>query len=115
MQNLTPIAAMQPKTSLTPDDIEAVIVKEDYYVFPGTTVTTCLLTLKNGAKTIGVNYGSIDLDRQDWVVGRREARKQAVEKVWELEGYLVRHHLALHGYVKSVVDTLISDSPTQDN
>lgn len=33
---------------LTPDKIDAVIVGEDYYVFPGTTMTICALKLKNG-------------------------------------------------------------------
>lgn len=103
----TTIAAMEPKKFLTPADIESVVVDEAYLVFPGTTVTVCLLTLKNGAKTIGFNYGAIDPERQNWEQGKVEARKQAIEKVWELEGYLVRHQLALHGMVKSFYDKAI--------
>lgn len=75
---------------VTAADIAAAIIAEDYQVFDGTTVTVCLLTLRNGAKVIGHNYGSIDPARQDWEWGKKEARAMAVEKVWELEGYLVR-------------------------
>ena len=78
---------------LTPDDIESAIVGTDYYVFSGTTVTVCMLTLRNGAKVIGYNYGAIDPARQDWETGRSEAEKMAKEKVWELEGYLLRERL----------------------
>lgn len=33
---------------VTPDRIESLIVDEDYHVFPGTTLTVCVLTLENG-------------------------------------------------------------------
>lgn len=38
---------------LTPADIDAQIVGEQYYVFPGTTMTVCLLALKNGFNVTG--------------------------------------------------------------
>lgn len=79
---------------VTPARIDEVIVNTEFYVFTGTTVTVCLLTLKNGTKVIGHNYGSIDATRQDWATGRFEARAIAIEKVWELEGYVLRERLA---------------------
>lgn len=78
---------------ITPDRIEAAIKDEQYHVFEGTTVTVCMLTLSNGAKVIGHNYGSIDPAQQDWTIGKIEAREMAVEKVWELEGYALRCQL----------------------
>lgn len=84
----------QPVKGLTPSHIDATIVNEVIYVFPGSTVTVCMLTLRNGAKVLGHNYGSIDPSQQDWAVGRGQARAMAVEKVWELEGYLLRQNLA---------------------
>lgn len=92
IQALAPIA---PR--LTPGDIEGAIVDAHYHVFAGTTVTVCMLTLRNGAKAIGYNYGAIDPARQDWNTGHSEARKMAVEKVWELEGYLLRERLHAGG------------------
>ena len=88
-------ARRPPVPRLTPADIDLVIVGEDYHVFPGTTVTVCCLTLRNGAKAVGHNYGAIDQTRQDWVTGKREARAMALEKIWELEGYLLRERLSL--------------------
>lgn len=79
---------------LTPSHIDALIVNEAFHVFPNSTVTVCMLTLRNGAKVLGHNYGSIDPTQQDWTVGCREARAMAVEKVWELEGYLLRETLS---------------------
>lgn len=90
------VAGGQPVNRLTAAHIDAVIVKEAFHVFPDSTVTVCMLTLRNGAKVLGHNYGSIDPSQQDWATGRREARAIAVEKVWELEGYLLRQNLASH-------------------
>jgi len=75
---------------LTPADVEGVVVGEAYHVFPDTTLTVCCLTLRNGARVIGHNYGAICLARQDWEMGRRKAKAMAMEKIWELEGYLLR-------------------------
>ena len=80
---------------VTPERIDEVLLSTEFYVFPGTTVTVCCLTLKNGAKVLGHNYGAIDAARQDWAVGRFEARAMAIEKVWELEGYALRERLVV--------------------
>ena len=80
------------KTYLTPENIEAVIESEKYEL-PSGGMTICILTLKNGARVVGINYGAINQERQDWAVGRKNAREQAIEKVWELEGYLLRQRI----------------------
>lgn len=38
---------------LQPEDIDAEIVAEAYHVFPGTTLTVCALTLRNGLNVVG--------------------------------------------------------------
>ena len=38
---------------LSPEKIDAVITGEDYHVFPGTTLTVCCLTLRNGFTVTG--------------------------------------------------------------
>lgn len=81
------------KTFVTKADVFEKIKDETYYIFPGTTVTTCLLTLENGTKVLGVNYGAIDPERHDWEQGRLNAYEDAFEKIWELEGYLLREKL----------------------
>lgn len=87
MLNTTPVVG------LTPAEIDKAIVSESWHIFPDTTVTVCLLTLRNGAKVIGHNYGAIDPSRQNWEIGKQVARAMAAEKVWELEGYLLRERI----------------------
>ncbi len=91
------------KTSLTIDDINAVIVNENYIVSDQATI--CELVLKNGAKVIGINYGAIDPTRHSAERGKEEAKKQALEKVWELEGYLLRQKLQVMRVVKLPMST----------
>lgn len=85
------------QTHVSPDMITRAIISADYHVFPGTTVTVCMLTLANGAKVLGHNYGAIDPTKQDWQLGKQAAYDMAREKVWELEGYALRERLAQGG------------------
>lgn len=77
---------------LSLQDVESVVASEEYLT-PSGTMTICVLSLRNGAKVTGVNYGAIDPNRQNWEEGRKAARSDAMEKVWELEGYLLRQKL----------------------
>ncbi|WP_411839241.1 Gp49 family protein [Paracoccus sp. ME4] len=78
---------------LTPDDIDAAIVKDDYHVFPGTTLTVCCLTLRNGFTVTGES-ASASPENFDWQIGQRIARENARQKIWALEGYLLRERLS---------------------
>ena len=77
---------------LTPDLIDATIVDEAYYVFPGTTTTICMLTLRNGFSTIGES-AAVSLENFDEEIGRKIARESARSKIWVLEGYLLKQKL----------------------
>ncbi|MEK7417653.1 MAG: Gp49 family protein [Pseudomonadota bacterium] len=57
-------------------------------------LTICVLRLRNGTKLVGINYGAIDPDQHDADLGRKEARADAVEKIWELLGFRLRDKLA---------------------
>jgi hypothetical protein len=74
---------------LTPALIDAVIIHEAYYVFPGTTTTICRLTLVNGFSTIGES-AAVSLENFDEEIGRKVARENARDKIWVLEGYLLK-------------------------
>lgn len=76
-----------------PADIDAAIVGEAYYVFPGTTLTICALTLRNGFQVTGES-ASASPENFDAAIGRRIARDNARGKIWALEGYLLRSKLA---------------------
>ena len=64
-----------PRKHLTPADIDAAIAGEAFQRMEGTQITLCVLTMRNGARVAGINYGSIDPARQDWEQGARLARE----------------------------------------
>ena len=77
---------------VTPEQIESVIVSEQYHVFEGTTFTSCLLTLKNGF-TVHGESACASPENFDPELGRKIARDNAKNKIWMLEGYLLRDKL----------------------
>lgn len=77
---------------VTPDRIDSVIVKEQYYVFPDTTLTVCALTLLNGFHVVGESACASPANF-DAELDRRIARSNAREKIWALEGYLLKQKL----------------------
>lgn len=78
---------------LSPAHIDEQIVKEDYHVFSGTTLTVCALTLKNGFHVVGESAAASPANF-DAELGRKIARDNARNKIWALEGYLLRSKLA---------------------
>ncbi len=79
---------------LNPDMIDATIVSEQYHVFPGTTMTVAALTLRNGYIVTGESAAASP-ENFDQAIGRKIARDNARNKIWALEGYLLREKLAM--------------------
>jgi hypothetical protein len=78
---------------VTPARIDAVIVAEDYHVFPGTMLTVCCLTLANGFTVTGESACASPANF-DAEIGRKIARGHARDKIWALEGYLLKQSLS---------------------
>lgn len=78
---------------LTPALIDAQIVSAAFHVFPGTTMTICALTLKNGYIVIGESAAASP-ENFDRGIGERIARENAARKIWALEGYALRNALS---------------------
>lgn len=78
---------------LTPASIDAAIHSEQYHVFPGTTLTVCALTLRNGYIVTGESAAASP-ENFDQAIGRKIARENARNKIWGLEGYLLRENLS---------------------
>lgn len=78
---------------LTPAHIDAQILAEQYHVFPGTTLTVCALTLRNGFHVVGESAAASP-ENFDADLGKKIARDNARSKIWALEGYLLRSRLA---------------------
>ncbi|MFC3060045.1 Gp49 family protein [Paenirhodobacter populi] len=88
------VAAGKTAPRLTPADIDAAIVSEQYHVFHGTTLTVCALTLRNGYIVTGESAAA-SAENFDQAIGRKIARDNARNKIWGLEGYLLRQKLWL--------------------
>ena len=78
---------------VTPERLEEVIVSEQYHVFPNTTFTACLLTLANGYTVLGES-ACASPENFNADLGRKIARDNAKNKIWALEGYLLRQKLS---------------------
>ena len=74
---------------VTPQHIDGVIVDENYHVFEGGQLTICCLTLQNGF-TVSGESACASPENFDAEIGRKIARKNAREKIWALEGYLLK-------------------------
>lgn len=77
---------------VTPEQIDSLIVDEYYYIFPDTTVTVCLLELRNGFNVVGTS-ACASIENFDEELGRALARENARDKIWMLEGYLLKQRL----------------------
>lgn len=77
---------------LTPKLIDDTIVSEEYYVFPNSTLTICKLNLTNGYHVVGES-AAVSLENFDEEIGRKIARDNARDKIWALEGYLLKEVL----------------------
>lgn len=78
---------------LTPEKIDAVIADEDYHVFEKTSLTVCCLTLKNGFTVTGES-ACASPENFNAEIGRKIARENARNKIWALEGYLLKERLS---------------------
>lgn len=77
---------------LTPDLIDAKIIDTDYYVFPRSCLTVCCLTLENQFTVTGES-ACASPENFDPAIGKSVAYGKAREKIWALEGYLLRQRL----------------------
>jgi hypothetical protein len=77
---------------ISPDDLDAKITGEMFHVFHGTTLTVCCLVLANGYTVTGES-AAVSPENFDEEIGRKIARAEARDKIWQLEGYLLRERL----------------------
>lgn len=90
-QNIKSAGLNAPR--VTAKRITSLIVRDEYYVFPNTTVTICLLHLKNGFSVTGES-ACASPENFDAALGEKIAYDNAREKIWALEGYALRNELS---------------------
>ena len=77
---------------LTPESIDNTIIKEEYYTFPGSVMTVCCLTLRNGFSVVGES-ACVSPENFNVEIGKEIAKSNARDKIWALEGYLLKEYL----------------------
>lgn len=77
---------------LTPDHIDSVIIGGTYTNLPDGRTVVCQLTLQNGF-TVDGKSACVSKENFDQEIGNKIARTNAREKIWELEGYLLKQKL----------------------
>lgn len=82
-------ATPAPKVTLT--HIESVIANTTYHNLTGT-LTVCVLTLANGFTVTGES-ACASPENYNQQIGEDLARKDAINKVWTLEAYLLKQQL----------------------
>ena len=77
---------------LTPSHIDSVIVGAQFWRPEDTTLTVCAMQLTNGTIVVGESacVSRLNFDAE---IGKNIAYENARQKVWALEGYLLREKL----------------------
>ena len=80
------------RTTVTLSDMQDKAKKVDYYRIPDTTTTLCLMHLHCGFLIIGKS-ACVDPAKYNQALGEKYAYEDAINKMWELEGYLLANEL----------------------
>lgn len=80
---------------LNPEHINNCVKSTDYHVFNGV-LTVCCITLTNGFTVTGES-ACASPENFDKALGEQIAFKNARDKIWQLEGYLLRQRLYEQG------------------
>ena len=77
---------------LTPDLISSKVKSKAFHVFGETCLTVCCLTLENGFTVTGES-ACVSPENFDKEIGEKIAFEQARNKIWVLEGYLLKQSI----------------------
>lgn len=92
IENAIVAAGANVAPRLTPDDIDSLITATWFRVVEGTTTMFCCLKLKNGFTVTGES-ACVSPENFNEEIGREVAYTNAREKIWQLEGYLLKQRL----------------------
>ncbi|MGR3484060.1 MAG: Gp49 family protein [Paracoccaceae bacterium] len=81
---------------VTDEEVDAEVVAADYHVFPGTSLTVCVLQLRNGYTVTGES-ACADPRAFDAELGKQIARANARSKVWGLLAFRLCDEMAAGG------------------
>jgi Phage protein (N4 Gp49/phage Sf6 gene 66) family len=77
---------------VTPETVDSKIIKATFTTLPSNKVMVCEITLRNGFTVRGESC-TVSPENFNVELGREISYRNAREKVWELEGYLLQESL----------------------
>lgn len=80
------------RTTVTITDMQKKTKKVEYYRVPDTTTTLCFMHLDCGFLIIGKS-ACVDPTKYNQALGEKYAYEDAINKMWELEGYLLANEM----------------------
>lgn len=83
---------MTTSNTVTTESIQAKIIDVSYHVFEGTTTTHCMITVRNGFTFTGES-ACVDPANFNKKLGEEIAYRNAFNKIWSHEGYLLQESL----------------------
>jgi len=78
---------------LTPESIDAAIKDSAFHIFDGSQLTVCCLTLQNGFTVTGES-ACASPENFNKEIGEKIAYRNARDKIWALEGYLLKDKMS---------------------
>jgi hypothetical protein len=85
------------RTSVTTTDMQEKTKKVEYYVVPDTTTTLCFMHLHCGFLITGKS-ACVDPAKFNQALGEKYAYDDAINKMWELEWYLLSNEIYGDGH-----------------
>lgn len=82
----------QPRTRVEITDLYDKIIRTDYARVEDTTMTLCVLHLKNGHTVIGKS-ACVDPKQFNQALGEKYSFEDAINNLWPLEGYLLQEDI----------------------
>lgn len=95
---------------LTPSLIDSLIADVQYHQFPGTTTTTCCITLVNGDSVTGES-GCVSPENFNAQKGQEAAFEQARDKIWRIAGAILKDALAYYHTQDTSIFTALKQDP----
>ena len=71
-------------------------------------LTICVLVLRNGFTVIGES-ACASPENFDAAIGRKVARGNALQKIWPVEGYLLRQRLNQQDLIEALLNPMLTD------
>lgn len=97
------LLAKCPAVRVTKDHIAGLITTQQYLQPEGTLLTMCVLTLANGFTVTGESACAAPENFNE-DLGKKIAYENAFNKIWQLEGYLLKQALFLQKATVSAQD-----------